>query len=88
MTAKKLPIPAGMLWVAFMPDGFPCGVMNPSHTSGDDPAKAAKEFWETTAGALQHLTAGYRLELVPRERWRNELMAIHLGDVPWTGSAA
>jgi hypothetical protein len=88
MTAKKLAVPAGQVWVAFMPDGFPCGVMNPDYTSGDDPAKAATEFWGTPAEAVKHLTAGVRLKLVPRERWRNELMPIHLGDIPWTGGAA
>lgn len=75
------------LWVAFMPDGFPMGCMNRNPKSGDDPAKAAREFWDTSANALKHVTTGYRIELVAWERWSKELLPIHLGKGAATGGA-
>ena len=88
MSARKLipiegqqrPYPEGV-WVVFMPDGFPSGVMNTSAKVGDDPAKAARDFWEGSAEAIKHLAGGYQIKLVSRERWRNELLPIHLGQV-------
>ncbi len=93
MTARKLiaiegrerPYPEGV-WVAFMPDGFPCGVMNGSAKIADDPAKAAREFWGGSAEAIRKLAAGYRIELVSRQRWREELMPIHLGTSTQAGT--
>jgi len=86
MSARKLvaiegeqrPYPEGV-WVVFMPDGFPSGVMNGSAKTGDDPVKAAREFWDGPNEAIKNLAAGYRIELVSRDRWRNELLPIHLG---------
>lgn len=86
MTARKLiaidgerrPYTDG-LWAAFMPDGFPCGVMNPTARTCDDPVAAAREFWGDSNEAIAKLGAGYRMELISRDRWRNELLPIHLG---------
>lgn len=76
---QSRPYPEGV-WVAFMPDGFPCGVMNGSAKIAADPVKAAREFWDGANEAIRKLAAGYRIELVSRERWRNELLPIHLGE--------
>lgn len=93
MTARK-PVaairrcPSADVWVVFMPDGFPCGVMTATTGIGTDVVKAARAHWGNGTEALKHLAAGYRIELTPRERWRNELMPIHLGDLPWTGGVS
>lgn len=92
MTARKQiliegqqrPYPEGA-WVVFTPDGFPMGVMNTSAKVGDDPVKAAREFWDSANEAIRKLAAGYRIELVSRERWRNELLPIHLGTTAKAG---
>lgn len=60
-------------WVVYNPQGEPTGCMRPSAASGDDPVKAAKEFWETGSEALEHLAKGYRIELMSRDRWEREI---------------
>lgn len=94
MTARKLIVIEGQqrlypegVWAVFTPTGFPCGVMNGSAKVGDDPVKAAREFWETPDEAIRNLAAGYRIELVTRERWRKELLPIHLGETTRAGES-
>lgn len=94
MSARKLITIEGQrrlypegVWAVFMPDGFPCGVMNGSAKVGDDPVKAAREFWDGANEAIRKLAAGYRIELVSRERWRNELLPIHLGETAKGGES-
>jgi hypothetical protein len=83
---QQRPYPEGV-WVVFTPDGFPSGVMNTSAKTGDDPVKAAREFWDGPNKAIRQLAAGYRIELTTRQRWRNELMPIHLGTAAQGGAA-
>ena len=93
MTARKQiaiegeqrPYPEGV-WVVFMPDGFPSGVMNASAKTGDDPVKAAREFWDGPNEAIKQLSAGYRIELTTRQRWRDEFLPIHLGTATQGGT--
>ena len=49
--------------------------------------KAAREFWDGSSEAIKHLAAGYRIELVSRDRWRNELLPIHLGTATQGGAS-
>jgi hypothetical protein len=76
---QKRPYSDGM-WAVFMPDGFPCGAMNPTARTCDDLVAAAREFWGDANEAIKKLGDGYRMEMVSRERWRNELLPIHLGE--------
>ncbi|MCC5574568.1 hypothetical protein IMZ11_02795 [Microtetraspora sp. AC03309] len=87
MTARKLiniegeqrPYDQGE-WVVYNPQGAPSGCMRPSAASADDPVKAAREFWESSAEALEYLTKGYRIELMSRERWQREVYPQLMGD--------
>lgn len=60
-------------WVVFNKDGHPTGCMLTSAATGDDPVKAAREFWETNAEAMRHLIEGYRIELVTYDRYSREI---------------
>ncbi|MDX3354709.1 hypothetical protein PV703_15625 [Streptomyces sp. ME01-24h] len=76
-----------LVWVAFMPDGFPCGVMNPRRSSGRDADKAFREFWDSAAEARKRKAEGYRIELMPMARWSNEFMPIHLNPKAWKAAS-
>jgi len=73
-------------WVAFNPAGEPTGCMYASSATGDDPAKAAREFWEDDA--VEKLTAGHRLQLMTRRQWRREILPQMVGDSPQGGESA
>lgn len=80
MTARKLitiegeqrPCDQGT-WVVFNKDGHPTGCMVTSAATGDDPVKAAREFWDGNAEAMRHLVEGYRIVLMTRERYSREV---------------
>jgi hypothetical protein len=60
-------------WVVFDPQGRPSGCMLTSAATGDDPVKAAREFWDDNKSAMEHLIKGFRIELMTRERWSREI---------------
>ena len=66
-------------WVVYNPQGNAIGCMSPDAATGDDPAKAAKRFWWSSAEALEHLAKGYRIELMSRERWEREVLPVIRG---------
>lgn len=75
-------------WVVFNPQGDPVGCMTPNAESGDDPVKAAKRFWWSSAEALEHLVKGYRIELMSRDRWEREIYPLMLSGARKAAAAA
>jgi len=75
-------------WVVYNPQGAPSGCMRPDARTADDPVKAAREFWGDNKTAMEHLTRGYRIELMSRERWQAEIYPQMLGVSPQGGESA
>lgn len=76
---RQLPYDQGM-WAVYDTQHHPVGSMICSARTGDDPVKAAREFWGTASIALEHLARGYRIELMTRARWKAEVAPVMLAD--------
>lgn len=61
-------------WVVYDSQNRPDGCMHADAASGDDPVKAAREFWGGSTEAMKHLIKGYRIELMTWERCKREIL--------------
>lgn len=68
---QEIPVHQGE-WVFWTPAGYPEGCCYASVVPSDDPTVAARYFWRKDAPAK--LAAGYRPELMTRDRWAAEVM--------------
>ena len=68
---QEIPVHQGE-WVFWTPNGYPAGCMYADAWIGNSEKRAARRFWGDEAPAK--LAAGYRPELMTRDRWAAEVM--------------
>ncbi len=66
-------------WVFYDAEGRPYGCMSANARSGDDPVKAAREFWCGSTEAMTRLARGHSLKLMTFARWKAEIYPLLRG---------